>query len=108
MCDKDNFERDGTSKATSDFPNCPGCNALAGLSIRKAFFVIGENAGVKTLIFRLLPPPCVDTLCDRSHNRRQKNPHSTQFSGNASTLSPSPCHWAGIPPCWVISHTDHL
>jgi hypothetical protein len=30
------------------------------------------------------------------------------FSGNASTPSPSPCNWVGIPPCWVISHTDHL
>jgi hypothetical protein len=34
--------------------------------------------------------------------------HSTQFSGNASTPSTFPCHWAGIPPCWVISHTDYL
>jgi hypothetical protein len=35
-------------------------------------------------------------------------PHSTQFSGNALTPSPSPCTWAGIPPSWVISNTDHL
>jgi hypothetical protein len=34
--------------------------------------------------------------------------HSTQFSGNALTPFPSPCTWAGIPPCWVISNTDHL
>jgi hypothetical protein len=34
--------------------------------------------------------------------------HSTQFSGNALTPSPSPCNWAGIPPFWVISNTDHL
>jgi hypothetical protein len=34
--------------------------------------------------------------------------HSTQFSGNALTPSPSPCTWAGIPPSWVISNTDHL
>lgn len=39
---------------------------------------------------------------------KKKFPHSTQFSGNASTPSPSPCNWAGIPPCWVISHTDYL
>jgi len=35
-------------------------------------------------------------------------PHSSGFSGNASTPSPSPCNWAGIPPFWVISNTDHL
>jgi len=40
--------------------------------------------------------------------KQKKRSHSTQFSGNALTPSPSPCNWAGIPPFWVISHTDHL
>jgi insertion element IS1 protein InsB len=38
----------------------------------------------------------------------QKIAHSTQFSGNALTPFLSPCIRAGIPPCWVISNTDHL
>ena len=38
----------------------------------------------------------------------QKILHSTQLSGNASTPAPFPGNGAGIPPCWVITHTDHL
>src|SRR5712691_4889446 len=65
--------------------------------------------------------PCLCRfLCSRPRRRghqesavrawleQRASPHSTQFSGNASTPSPSPCNWAGIPPFWVISHTDHL
>jgi hypothetical protein len=41
----------------------------------------------------------------RTYGASSRDSHSTQFSGNASTPSPSPCNWAGIPPFWVISNT---
>ena len=34
--------------------------------------------------------------------------HSIAFSGNAPTPAQPPCNWAGLPPFWVISNTDHL
>jgi hypothetical protein len=69
----DNFERWNVGDPESALPTAKNIRHEPPGRAERNSFLLGQNAGGKTLILQVSNPPVSDTLFDHSHDSRQTN-----------------------------------